>query len=68
MDVYHLNQFNNIISRHYDKIIIPPLQSLKDRLLNQEVSLFQLNNLLFYGHDKSFYFDEIYPIIKNSYL
>ena len=64
MDVYHLNQFNNIISRHYDKIIIPSLQSLKNRLLNQEVSLFQLNNLLFYGHDKSLCKTHIYELLR----
>lgn len=64
MNVYHLNQFNNTVSKHYDSIGIPPLRSLKDRLINEDVTLFQLNNILLYGHDTSLCKTHMYEILR----
>jgi hypothetical protein len=64
MDIYHLNQFNNQISNHYDSIVIPTLQSLKDRFYQGVLSLFELNNTMFYGQDISLCKTHMYELLR----
>lgn len=64
MDIYHLNQFNNQISNHYDNIIIPTLQSLRDRFYEDRLSLFELNNAMFYGQDISLCKTHMYELLR----
>ena len=64
MDIYHLNQFNNQISNHYDNIVIPTLQSLKDRFYQGALSLFELNNTMFYGQDTSLCKTHMYELLR----
>lgn len=64
MDIYHLNQFNNQISNHYDSIIIPSLQSMKDRFYEGRLSLFELNNTIFYGQDTSLCKTHLYELLR----
>lgn len=64
MDMYHLNQFNNRISTHYDSIVIPSLHSLKNRFNQNQISLFHLNNTMFYGQDTSLCKTHLYELLR----
>ena len=64
MDIYHLNQFNNQISNHYHGITIPSLHSLKDRFYENQLSLFELNNTMFYGQDISLCKTHVYELLR----
>jgi DNA polymerase III delta prime subunit len=61
---FHLNQFYNNITRHYDNFSLAVLESLHLKLVSNETRLYDLPHLLFYGQDTSLCKAYIYQVLR----